>query len=245
MRLYDITKFATLFAHEESMGLAIPRRHGVSSKSDLELLDSNYTWQITYKFSAARHSINSYERDGWSNRQIYEWLTHTYCHGRYFVDVYLNEVYPFTLKSEFNNRLSELKTSLILDYQDILYKDKGIRITQEGKLDRRHNEEEAKRSMRESFREFRRTTSHAYDDINTEMAMKLKHDLKRAIVTGEIQHIMHVSPRKKTQDERLKAGLPPVPSFYATGELINSCQFFVRMELKSWLNQYENTKKEE
>ena len=231
MRKYDYSKSVVFLSDEEGFGLEIPRRyqHDKKSKSyDLTSLKDDYDWQVTYKFTSDFRpncfSKYKYGADRMTYRRLYEILCQKYNNGVYFIDTYFNDVYPYTLKKDFDNFFSWLKENAMKDYKEMT---EGVRVNRKGELDKRFTTAYA------GLRQFDDFLNTEVEDEGKFVAELIKEDIVRKLQMGAIP-LKNPTVSFETEKKRIKAGLPPFPKFFASGEFIKNLIVFCRLERKQW-----------
>lgn len=228
MRRYDYSQPVALNQweqeHTDTLPFMLPRRYEVDV--DFEELKNDYDWQITYKFPArARNNImpnGVYGKANMTFRRLYLELVKLN-RGVSFIDDYIEHVMPYSdVGARIREYLAEIKEAAEMEWQQQVLK---IRRTKSGRLDRRY-----KVGLRRLV-ELRAFTNSQVKAQGAFLARLIKQDLIGALATGRVP----LSPAlvsHKTQQMRMEAGLNPTPRFYASGQFINSIQFYVRLEKK-------------
>ena len=65
------------------------------------------------------------------------------------------------------------------------------------------------------------------------IAQTIKEDIKMAIKTGKIGLVNPIL-KPETIKRRLRAGLPPMPKFYASGQFVDHIKIIVQLKEKEW-----------
>lgn len=193
-----------------------------------EFTDADFDWQITYSFPSDLHNNvtelgRKYGGKTVTYRRLYLILCEAFNGGEFFVDEYFNSVYPKSwVKERVDVELNNLKDELTYYASDLL---EGAVATRKGELDKRYSV--VNRGMKTRIREWRAFARQWEEEKGEELAFYVAEDIKRALEVGEIplNHKLSASTKKR----RLYAGLNAEPLFYATGDLIDHIQLFVKI----------------
>lgn len=244
---YDIAKYYSRIKKDKLKNDIVYRagEHGAWRKKKQEdLLDfsDDFEWQITYSFPATFR--NPYEtpsgiRYGGRNvtfRRLYLILCEHFNEGIYFVDEYFDKVYPYTIKSQVDEYLSEVKDFLMQEAEALIKSaneqnmEEGLRelkITKKGTLSKSaskiniHGYEALAK-----YRAFAETWEDKYGD---QVANIIRNHIIQCVTTGQLPCQFVNAPSKSTIKKRLQAGLKPMPWFSATKQLINSLRLYVKI----------------
>lgn len=193
-----------------------------------EFTEADFDWQITYSFPSDLHnnvtSIGKrYGGETVTYRRLYLILCEAFNNGEFFVDEYFNSVYPHSwVKEKVDVELLNLQDELTFYASDLL---EGAVATNKGDLDKRYSR--VNRGMKSRIREWKSFARAWEEEKGEELARDIAEDIKVALETGAIplNHKLSAS----TKARRLYAGLEAEPLFYATGDLIDHIQLFVKI----------------
>ena len=193
-----------------------------------EFTDADFDWQITYSFpSELRNNVTElgkkYGGDHVTYRRLYLILCEAFNGGEFFVDEYFNSVYPKSwVKERVDVELNNLKDELTYYASDLL---EGAIATRQGELSKKHSV--VNRGMKARIKEWRTFARQWEEKKGNELAFYVAEDIKRALEVGEIPLNMKLSER--TKKLRRYAGLNDTTVFYATGDLIDHIQLFIKI----------------
>lgn len=193
-----------------------------------EFTDADFNWQITYSFPSDLHNNvtelgKKYGGETVTYRRLYLILCEAFNGGEFFVDEYFNSVYPKSwVKERVDVELNNLKDELTYYASDLL---EGAVATRKGELDKRYSV--VNRGMKTRIREWKTFARQWEEEKGEELAEIVAEDIKRALEVGEIPLNMKLSER--TKKLRRYAGLNDTTVFYATGDLIDHIQLFVKI----------------
>lgn len=193
-----------------------------------EFTDADFNWQITYSFPSDLHNNatelgRKYGGETVTYRRLYLILCEAFNGGEFFVDEYFNSVYPKSwVKERVDVELNNLKDELTYYASDLL---EGAVTTRKGELDKRYSV--VNRGMKTRIREWKSFARQWEEEKGEELAEIVAEDIKRALEVGEIPLNMKLSER--TKKLRRYAGLNDTTVFYATGDLIDHIQLFVKI----------------
>lgn len=193
-----------------------------------EFTDADFDWQITYSFPSDLHNNvtdlgRKYGGETVTYRRLYLILCEAFNGGEFFVDEYFNSVYPKSwVKERVDVELNNLKDELTYYASDLL---EGAVATRKGELDKRYSV--VNRGMKTRIREWKAFARQWEEEKGEELAEIVAEDIKRALEVGEIPLNMKLSER--TKKLRRYAGLNDTTVFYATGDLIDHIQLFVKI----------------
>ena len=102
-------------------------------KADLPDFSDEFEWQITYKFNDHLRIPTTPTGDTYGGsyitlRRLYLILCERLNGGKFFIDEYFNDVYPFTIKDDVDARLKNLKREIMAGYIETA-EDFGVRVT--------------------------------------------------------------------------------------------------------------------
>lgn len=193
-----------------------------------EFTDADFDWQITYSFPSDLHNNvtelgRKYGGKNVTYRRLYLILCEAFNGGEFFVDEYFNSVYPKSwVKERVDVELNNLQDELTYYASDLL---EGAVATRKGELSKRHSI--VNRGMKSRIKEWRAFARQWEEEKGEELAEIVAEDIKRALEVGEIPLNMKLSER--TKKLRRYAGLNDETVFYATGDLIDHIQLFVKI----------------
>ena len=193
-----------------------------------EFTDADFNWQITYSFPSDLHNNvtelgRKYGGENITYRRLYLILCEAFNGGEFFVDEYFNSVYPKSwVKERVDVELNNLKDELTYYASDLL---EGAVATRKGELSKKHSV--VNRGMKSRIREWKAFARQWEEEKGEELAEIVAEDIKRALEVGEIPLNMKLSER--TKKLRRYAGLNDTTVFYATGDLIDHIQLFVKI----------------
>lgn len=193
-----------------------------------EFTEADFDWQITYSFPSDLHNNvtelgRKYGGENVTYRRLYLILCEAFNGGEFFVDEYFNSVYPKSwVKERVDVELNNLKDELTYYASDLL---EGAVATRKGELDKRYSV--ANRGMKTRIREWKAFARQWEEEKGEELAFYVAEDIKRALEVGEIPLNRKLSER--TKKLRRYAGLNDTTVFYATGDLIDHIQLFVKI----------------
>lgn len=211
------------------------------TKEDMLDFSDDFEWQITYSFPATRRNPLTengvvYGGQNVTFRRLYLILCEHFNGGEYFVDEYFDTVYPYTIKQEVDEYLSDVKQSVIdnadklVDELNLLNESMGldeIKINKDGTLSK-----SAKRRNAVAYKavdEYERK-AREWENKNGEIvANMIKNDIISCVTTGQLPCQFLSAPSESTMKQRIRAGLSPMPLFSATESLIRSIQLYVNI----------------
>lgn len=239
---YDISKFYQ--RNKRNWGKRRAGEYGHwKKKSEDEVLgfSDDFEWQITYSFPAAlRNPVTpngvAYGGRNVTFRRLYLILCERFNGGEYFIDSYFDTVYPYTVKSRVDEKLSEVKSELLglADYMlgeaealNELEGLKGMKVTKGGRLSKASfvRNRRAKKALAD-YESFAREWEGMEGE---EVARMIKEDIISCVTSGQLPCQFLSAPAESTMKKRLRAGLGPLPLFSATEQLIRSLQLYVHI----------------
>jgi hypothetical protein len=226
--VYDIPLDVLVPVREVAFDTLMPANdYNISiGRIDPRMFMKDTDFQVTYSFSTRRR-INTvgvaggeYGAPNMTFRQLYDFLCTEYNHGYRFIDTYFQYIFPSSAAgrkfAQFENTVRESIRQEWFEWHTAAFTN---RRTKAGLLH--------KATERRLLREFSvwkstyvaETLRQMNKDIRKEIAMKLSN---HAI---PLQH----HNRQRTEKIRLDLGLPPVPEFFTTGQLIRDIQIDIRI----------------
>ena len=230
---YDIAKFYKRYKRKNKYGKREEGRWVNKKRADLPDFSDDFEWQITYKFNdhlriPTTPTGDTYGGNYVTLRRLYLILCERLNGGKFFIDEYFNDVYPYTIKDDVDARLENLKREIIAGYIETA-EDFGVRVTKKGtvyKADRR------KRGLRKVLNDYSAQAQEWENREGKEIADMIREHIAGCLESGQIPlEIENNKPRTTSLRERY--GLPEEPRFYATGQLINNLVLFVRIRGKN------------
>lgn len=216
---YDIAKYYKSNKRNNERG------YWVRKDSTIDFSD-DFDWQITYSFPATirnpKTSQGTYGGKGVTYRRLYLILCEHFNGGRYFIDDYFNDVYPYTLKPEVDARLDIIKNDLIEYASDEL---DGAVATKAGEFDKRYKVNEGMKAKRKRYEAFASAWENAEGEY---LASLIKDDIIYCLMSGQIP-LLYTGNTQDTKRARIRAGLSAEPRFFATAQLIENIQLYVRL----------------
>jgi hypothetical protein len=183
-------------------------------------------FQITYSFSTAVRSNTrgaaggAYGSANMTLRRLYDLLCEEYNRGERFIDTYFQKKFPTSPAGrDFADFEAEARDGMRREWFDRVAQALEIRRRKAGGL-----YEKDKRLLLKDFgvwkSQYVRQMLRAFDrNIRSEIIVMLS--------TGRIPLLLQSNP--KTMAVREARGIPPVPPFYATGQLIRGLQIDIRV----------------
>lgn len=204
----------------------LPRRYDIEKAlNDFDFSD-DFDWQITYKFpNKLRNNMFNGHVYGGANvtmRRLYLILCERFNGGKYFIEDYFDTIYEYTLKDVIDKKLERLKQEL-LAYLSSEFE--GAVVTKKGTL---HKIRKINKVYFEKMDELESFVREYEDVEGEEIARLIKEDIIDCVSTGRIPLDPSFNT-KGTEEARTRAGLPDIPRFYASSQLINSIQIFVKI----------------
>lgn len=216
---YDIAKYYKRNKRNNERG------YWVRKDSTIDFSD-DFDWQITYSFPATirnpKTSQGIYGGKAVTYRRLYLILCEHFNGGRYFIDDYFNDVYPYTLKPEIDARLDVIKNDLIEYASDEL---EGAVATNAGEFDKRYKVNKGMKAKRKRYEAFASAWENAEGEY---LASLIKDDIIYCLMSGQIP-LLYTGNTQATERARVRAGLSAEPRFFATAQLIESIQLYVRL----------------
>lgn len=220
---YDISKFFERQKRNKEKGKWKKRKDKVDFSDDFD-------WQITYSFpNAVRNnrapngSKYTYGADAMSFRRLYLILCEKFNGGNYFIDDYFDTVYPHTIKPEIDANLVATKERLLESVNVLM---EGAVSTKKGALDRRYTV--VNRGKQEKLEQYEYFAANVEERMGEYLASRIKDDIINCLATGQIP-LLYTDISAKTQAERKKVGITSKARFYATAQLIESLQLYVKI----------------
>lgn len=239
---YDISKFYR--RNKRNRGKHKAGEYGQwKNKADKDLPDisDDFDWQITYAFPSILRNPKTangatYGGKHVTFRRLYLILCEHFNDGEYFIDTYFDSVYPYTVKSIVDEKLSVVKQELVeladltIEELNELNAEEGlgeVKINKDGSLSM-----SAKRRNKRAYKALDEyeTFARAWEENEgEEVARLIKEDIISCVTSGQLPCQFASAPAKSTMKKRLSAGLGTLPLFSATEQLINSIQLFVKI----------------
>lgn len=217
---YDISKFYKRNIRNPERGKWRKREDELVNFSD------DFDWQITYSFPSTLRNpktpTGSYGGKKVTYRRLYLILCEHFNEGRFFIDDYFESVYPRTMKPEVDRALDLTKKYLIdVASEDLV----GAVATKSGKLNLRASVQN--RGMKAKLKRYE-DFAKEWEDIEGEyLARRIKEDIISCLMSGQIP--LAYGNEESTKKARVSAGLGKDPKFYATAQLIEHIQLFVKI----------------
>ena len=239
---YDISKYYQ--RNKRNRGKHRAGEYGKWKNKDAQdLIDfsDDFEWQITYAFPATLRNPETkngatYGGRNVTFRRLYLILCEHFNGGNYFVDEYFDSVYPFTVKSSVDEKLSSVKEELT-DVADYMFNEvnelneeeglEGIKVNKDGTLSK--SASVRNRRAYKALDEYEKFAQEWEDNEGEEVARMIKEDLISCVTSGQLPCQFISEPANSTKMKRLQAGLAPTPMFSATEQLINSIQLYVKI----------------
>ena len=239
---YDISKFYR--RNKRNRGKHRAGEYGQwKSKDDKDLPDisDDFDWQITYAFPATLRNPKTatgatYGGKHVTFRRLYLILCEHFNGGEYFIDTYFDSVYPYTVKSIVDEKLSVVKQELVeladstIEELNEINAEEGlgeVKINKDGSLSM-----SAKRRNKRAYKaldEYETFAQAWEENEGEEVARLIKEDIISYVTSGQLPCQFASAPAESTMKKRLSAGLGALPLFSATEQLINSIQLFVKI----------------
>lgn len=218
-RRYDIVKYYKRNKRNPEQG------QWRNKASSIDFAD-DFDWQITYSFPSTlrnpKTAKGSYGGKTVTYRRLYLILCEHFNGGRYFIDDYFNDVYPHTLKPEIDARLDRIKNELVEYASDEL---EGAVATKSGEFDRRYKANRGMKAKRRRYEAFASAWENAEGEY---LATLIKDDIIGCLMSGQIP-LLYAGNTVATEKARIRAGLSKEPRFFATAQLIESIQLYVKL----------------
>lgn len=216
---YDISKFYKRNKRNPERGIWKRKESKVAFSDDFD-------WQITYSFPNTlrnpKTSAGVYGGKHVTFRRLYLILCEHFNGGRFFIDDYFNDVYPHTVKPEVDLQLDKIKNTL-LEYADVTFE--GAVATKSGDFDRRYKANRGMRAKKKRYEAFAQAWEESYGSY---LASIIKDDIINCLMSGQIP-LQFVGNATSTKKARIRAGLSAEPRFFATAQLIESIQLYVKI----------------
>lgn len=208
----------------------------VLGRIDPKMFMKDTDFQITYSFST-RKRVNTrgitgggeYGAPDVTFRQLYDFLCTEYNEGERFIDTYFQEVFPTSYAgrhfAEFEDMVrEEMRGEWFYRYNAALER----RQTKAGLLH--------KATERKLLREFSVWKDGSIAAMLRSFDRDIRKEIEQKLSTGQIRLKHHSAPA--TVAARLELGLPPVPEFYATGQLIRDIQIDIRIPEEAFAGRW-------
>ena len=248
---YDISKYYQ--RNKRNRGKHRAGEYGKWKNKDAQdIIDfsDDFEWHITYAFPTTLRNPETkngatYGGRNVTFRRLYLILCEHFNGGNYFVDEYFDSVYPFTVKSNVDEKLYSIKKELT-DVADYMFNEvnelneeeglEGIKVNKDGTLSKSASVRN-KRAYK-ALDEYEKFAQEWENNEGEEVARIIKEDIISCITSGQLPCQFISEPANSTKMKRLHAGLAPTPMFSATEQLINSIQLYVKIGGNGkWLTQ--------
>lgn len=248
---YDISKYYV--RNKRNRGKHRAGEYGKWKNKEAEdLIDfsNDFEWQITYAFPATLRNPKTatgatYGGKHVTFRRLYLILCEHFNGGEYFIDTYFDSVYPYTVKSIVDEKLSVVKQELVeladstIEELNEINVEEGlgeVEINKDGSLSM-----SAKRRNKRAYKaldEYETFAQAWEENEGEEVARLIKEDIISCVTSGQLPCQFASAPADNTMKRRLEAGLSPTPLFSATEQLIRSLQLYVKIGgNKKWQTQ--------
>lgn len=232
---YDIAKFYKRFRRKNQYGKREQGKWVKKSKGDLPDItkwDDSFDWQITYSFPdylriTTTPNNHNYGGSYVTMRRLYLILCERLNGGKFFIDEYFNEVYPYTIRADVDERLLDLKSAIMVGYMQTA-ENFGVRVTKGGKV---YKADRKTRGLRKVLKEYGEIAEAWEIREGKEIADMIKNHIIGCLESGQLPLEIE-NDTARTEAIRKKYGLPEEPRFYATGQLIRSLQLYVTIRGK-------------
>ena len=224
---YDIAKFYRRNKRNKEQGKWTKKK-----SEDLLDFSDEFDWQITYNFDDYLRNpmtpTNNQFGGSWvTMRRLYLILCESLNGGRFFIDEYFDQVYPYTIKQDVDARLADLKKGILAGYIETAV-DFGVRVTKTGRV---YKADAKRRGLRKVLKAYE-TEAEAWENREgREIADMIKEHIRGCLESGQIPLEIQ-DDSERTERLRRRYGLPETPRFYATGQLINSLRLYVNIRGK-------------
>lgn len=241
----EITDYDTPFRNDTGINetrMRLPTRYDIAKyykrnkrntergqwKKKPSLIDfsDDFEWQITYSFPSTlrnpKTKKGSYGGKTVTFRRLYLILCEHFNGGRYFIDDYFNDVYPRTLKPEIDARLDRIKGELLELASDEL---EGAVATIAGEFDKRYKVNRGMKAKRRRYEAFASAWANSEGEY---LATLIKDDIIGCLSSGQIP-LLYAGNSVGTDKARVRAGLSKKYRFFATAQLIESIQLYVKL----------------
>lgn len=175
-------------------------------------------------------SKGAYGSSGLSFRMLYELLCHTFNSGQYFIDVYLDKVFPgrsvYRQYSELRKTVSE---KIQKDFQEAEVRDVL------GRFVSKNNTQSI--SMIRRKRGLKWRSMKVFQDASVRTATRrvgyaIRRDIKNCMRDGALAPFLHHNHlREFTLEERSRYGFSEDPQtvYFASGQLIDNLQIYIKL----------------
>ena len=217
---YDISKFYKRNKRNNEKGRWVKK-----DADDLIDISSDFDCQITNKFpdTIINNNVAGHKYGGNSVtlRRLYLILCEKLNGGIFFIDTYFESVYPYTVKSIVDASLESIKAELLEVANAEL--EEAV-ATKKGSLDIRYK---SNRGMKAKIKRYEQFASAWEDSQGEYLANIIKEDIVSCLESGQIPLLFSNDIRTERIKKRL--GLSLDTRFFATGQLIESLQLFVKI----------------
>lgn len=219
---YDIAKFYKRNIHNIEKGYWVKKKQQIDFTSEFD-------WQITYSFPDTLRNPRTLSGKFYGGiavtfRRLYLILCQGYNKGRFFIDDYFETVYPYTVKPVVDDKLLVIKDDLLSFAEDEM---EGAVATKEGNFDKRYK---INRGMKAKLKRYESFAKEWEDSEGMDVAAIIKEDIIDCLMSGQIP--LAYKDTVDTQLKRQSVGLSMEPRFFATAQLIESLQLYVKLRSK-------------
>lgn len=224
---YDIAKFYRRYKRLNKYGKQEEGKWVKKRKGDLIDFADDFDWQITYDFPshlriATTPTGNNYGGSYVTIRRLYLILCERLNGGKLFIDEYFDKVYPYTIKEDVDEKLKELKSTIMAGYIATA-ENFGVRVTKGGKV---YKVDRKKRGLKAVLKGYKEQAEAWENRTGKEVADMIKEHIIGCLESGQLP--LEIENNKvSTTRLRERYGLPGEPRFYATGQLIRNLQLYV------------------
>lgn len=214
----------------------------VQSTEDLTEKLNSLEFYIDYTFYAGTRK-NRFGKITYGSAVTFDFLYELLIqqnNGISFIDEYLDKYYRYSFAKEEVDKLlkplSEEILSLVDSTEEAVL---NLKQTKSGLLDKRQKGKIL--NVLSNIDEIKKRIDNITDNIDSiipkssqeKIAQTIKEDIKMAIKTGKIGLVNPVL-KPETIKRRVKAGLPPFPKFYASGQFVDHIKIIVQLKEKEW-----------
>lgn len=158
-------------------------------------------------------------------KKLYRILCDRFNGGKPFIDDYFDTVYPNTVKDEVDLALDTYKEEVYSMYESMF---SDTVYTKSGMPDRRYKVNRGFEVRYAQYEQFKESYAERY---GRDIALTIKRDIKECMRSGQLvlERVINHRNKPATLARRKRAGLPKTPEFYATHQLIDSLQIYVKI----------------
>ena len=203
-------------------------------------------WDITYSFNNTRRNrMNNGKHYGSviKNDRLYYILVNAFNGGVDFVQHYLNDIAPHTVGNEVKG-LIEPALDLYEEYvmqeeerqldeaveAENIVNTEGLHYTKSGELDKRYRSTKAKNKLDAFLNALEngsiKVNGKSWEEEGELVAWLLREDFIKCMMSGQV---VAGGLTERTKEQRIRAGLPADPRFFASGQFTESIEFNVRI----------------